>query len=256
MKLIFKYLLVVLLPFVLAGCNSAKLALREQNWNSQPEYVVQGRQGFTFNQKLKFGEFATDKIKRSWTTTKAVSRYYDFSNITADFIKRHQAYSFTIQDTAGRALTISSAINVAKTDRTWTKGRSASSKFTSSDILKNNLYIIITNPDDESDLPWQLTLDNNAHYTNQRHAGTLYQTDQDYYYFVPVTKIKGSNGSHQASTFDVSGYEIFNQDNQPVAAVSLIDKGAVYFKTQAPAERLLLAGVCSALLLQPHDIED
>lgn len=50
--------------------------------------------------------------------------------------------------------------------------------------------------------------------------------------------------------FGSAGFEIRNQDEAPVAAVSLIDKGVVYLKELTDREKTLLANACAALLLQ------
>jgi hypothetical protein len=46
------------------------------------------------------------------------------------------------------------------------------------------------------------------------------------------------------------GFEIFTKEGEPVAAVSLIDQGVVFLKPLPPAQRILLATTCAALLLQ------
>jgi hypothetical protein len=50
--------------------------------------------------------------------------------------------------------------------------------------------------------------------------------------------------------FGSAGFEIRNKDGKALAAVSMIDNGVVYLSDISPEEKILLSGVCAALLLQ------
>jgi len=67
---------------------------------------------------------------------------------------------------------------------------------------------------------------------------------------VPLSKVVSKKGKVGTMPFGSAGFEIRNQDEAPVAAVSLIDKGVVYLKELTDREKTLLANACAALLLQ------
>lgn len=50
--------------------------------------------------------------------------------------------------------------------------------------------------------------------------------------------------------FGSVGHELRSKDGKPLAAISTMDKGIVYFTPMSAGAKLLVANICAALLLQ------
>ena len=83
---------------------------------------------------------------------------------------------------------------------------------------------------------------------SKQYVGFLAKSKDDYYTIHPITSVE-KNGKKGILPFGSVGFEIRNKAGVALAAVSLIDNGAVYISSTEPKERFLLANACSALLL-------
>src|SRR5690242_525103 len=62
----------ILLPGLLSmlmavGCTPFKMSVSDDLKTNHDEYEVKGATGFFIKQKLSFGEYKTEHVKRSWT---------------------------------------------------------------------------------------------------------------------------------------------------------------------------------------------
>jgi hypothetical protein len=258
-----KYMLVAVIGSLVISCTSAKMALEENNWNNVQELNVKGRNGLLINQKLSFGEYKTLSVKRSWTKgssafagwTSGRVGYDDYSHIVGfEFSKKKQTVRFELTDNAGNE---SSAFCVTKvSSKNFVLGDDPNSLFNISlDILgvagsSDDLYWIKLYMKDDL-RPWEMVLDNEAAQRNsKKYMGVISQSNERYYTLHPVYKMEKKDGKTGTMPFGSIGYEIRNKDGKPLAAVSLIDNGIVYFNELAANEKFLMANICSALLLQ------
>lgn len=243
--------------------QSMTLALEGEAWNGVSEYPAKGRNGILINQKLTFGDFTTLMVDRSWTKgssvttglSQGISTDPNYQKlITTDKIKKNQTLYFSLQDSAGLRGSAYCATNVRIKD--FNIGNNPNSPINIfSDILglgdsnSNTFYTLIY--DAQATTRWELLLDNEAAQKNPKsYAGYLIRTADDYYVIKPYSKVKSKKGKVGTMPFGSAGFEIRTKDGEPVAAVSLIDNGVVYLKASNPEERMLLATVCTALLLQ------
>ena len=83
----------------------------------------------------------------------------------------------------------------------------------------------------------------------KKYIGYIAKSASEYYSIVPVSKMElnGRSGNILAGSI---GYEFRDPAGNPVAAVSLIDRGMVFLGKTNSADRFLLANACAALLLQ------
>jgi hypothetical protein len=86
------------------------LALEGEEWRGVSEYPAEGRNKIFINQKLSFGDFATQVVDRSWTKGSSVTTGFTQGIptdehykklITTDKIKKKQTLYFSLQDGAG-----------------------------------------------------------------------------------------------------------------------------------------------------------
>lgn len=255
----------ILLLLLSIGCNTMEPALSVAETTTYP---VKGRQGFLINQKLKFGEYQTSKVKRSWTRggntridllAGAVHDPAYPNLVSMDYTDRDQSYYFQMNDGYGNASDVYAISEFHSRDLQIGDNPNSvinilEDIFGGSGYSDNLFYLqLFLNKDME---PWQLVLDNHAAQIRaDEYDGVFALNEEQYYILKPVTKIKTKDGSSQKVLLGSIGYEIFDNKNRSVAAVSTVDGGQVFFHTQNPDERFLMANLCAALLLQ-QDVSD
>lgn len=261
MKLMAIIILVINAQFGFA--QGMTLALEGEEWRGVSEYPAKGRNGIFINQKLSFGDFSTLMVDRSWTKGSSVTTGFTQGIptdeqykklLTTDKINKNQTLFFSLQDSAGLRGSAYCATNVEiKNFIIGNNPNSAINIF--GDLLgindsgSNTFYTLIY--DAQATTRWELLLDNEAAQRNPKsYAGYLIRTADDYYMIKPYSKVKSRKGKIGMMPFGSAGFEIRTKDGEPVAAVSLIDNGVVYLKASSAEERMLLATVCAALLLQ------
>lgn len=225
--------------------------------------AVKGRQGLLINQKLSFAEFQTSRVKRSWTKggNSRVSypiinpvnlMYIDF--ISKEYIDRNQTFSFQMSDSFNNQSDVYGASNFNAQNLMIGSNPNSivnilEDIYGRTDFSENIFYLQVFLNDDTQ--PWELLLDNQASQANKKYIGFFAKGDDHYYTLKPLTKLETKQGPRSILMGSV-GFEILNQDNDVIAAVSLIDSGLVYLFTEVPSERFLMANLCAALLLQEN----
>lgn len=258
MKKVANYLFVFLLAAGFSSCvSSVKMALNENQWPQKKEYTVTNKRPLFKQQSLAFGPYQTQEVKRSWT--KGTSGSTGFStgsfSIYVDHLIKKQTFRFRLQ-AGGQTSETWCATNLKATDLVI--GGPVSTGFNrvldlfSIGIDSDNQFYarILPNPNAQA---WELFLDNQAAQRSKIYAGSLIQSPENYYTILPVTTLQGKNGP-VAIPFGAVGFEFRNKYNQPVAAVSLINRGVVYMQEIPAEEQFLLANACAALLLQQTDL--
>ena len=83
------------------------------------------------------------------------------------------------------------------------------------------------------------------------YSGWVGRSPSEYYTLAAVTQMLNKKGDVVQMPFGAMGIEIRDKQGRPMAAVNLADKGTVYFtRDLSPAEKFLMANICTALLLQ------
>ncbi|HEX6846005.1 MAG TPA: hypothetical protein VF144_03450 [Chitinophagaceae bacterium] len=258
-----KWQFIVGMSLVMVSCSPAKMAVDKNNWSKVEEYSVKGRQGILINQKLSFGEYKTLTVKRSWTKgssafagwTSGRPGYDDYSRIIGvEYSQKKQTVRFELTDNAANESSAFCVTQVRSKD--FVLGNNPNSLFNISlDILgvagsSDNLYWVRLYTKNEND-PWEMILDNEeAQRNSKKYIGVISQTRDRYYTLHPVFKMEKKDGTVGTMPFGSIGYEIRNKQGKPLAAVSLIDKGVVYFNDISNDEKFLMANICTAILLQ------
>lgn len=239
-------------------------ALSISNSSSLQSYPVKGRQGILINQKLKFGEYETSKVKRSWTKggnsrlsvpigDTGESQYPDL--LSLNYVDRNQTFHFQMNDSLGNRSDVYAASEFSSEDFQFEEKDNVLEEILGFNLKSENLFYlqIFLNNDAQ---PWQLVLDNEAAQVFPgKYRGILAIDENRYYSLEPISKVQGKKGPQNLLLGSI-GYEIFNNKNHSIAAVSLVDGGMVYFNTTDPEERFLMANLAAALLLQENIAEE
>lgn len=247
---------------MLAGCAPGKMVVSEELKNNNDEYSVKGRNGTRIKQKVSFGEYATNSIKRSWTkgsSTRAGIGYYEGARqewvnlISTEYINKKQTILFNLVDGQQQ----SEVYCVSKFNAQDLEiGRNPNSILNiGMDVLgiggksSSNYYVqIFTASGDER--PWEMVIDNQLSQARPKeYIGYLAKNKSSYYSIVPVTRLaqNGKTGNILAGSV---GFEFRDMQGKAVAAVSLMNNGMVFLGKTTKEERFLLANACTALLLQ------
>lgn len=240
------------------------MALNE-DWKDKQEYEVDGKNKVFAKQKIRFGEYQTTSVKRSWTrgtssrtgwTIGNPTDYYYENILSVEYTSKRQTIKFSMVDDKGDSSEVFCISRFNGRDLQIGKNPNsirniAAELFLHADDAESKYYVqVYTN---KYSRPWELVLDNQASAaTPRRYAGKITLDADNYYTIVPVTQMQGRNGQALKMPFGFVGFEIRNRQNQPVAAVSGLNKGAVYLSDLPQDERFLLANICTAILLQEH----
>ena len=224
-------------------------------------YPVENRKKIFKHQTLKFGNFQTLTVDRSWTRTNTA---YDgfginfeegYMNIIGtEYTKSNQTLQFSLTD-GNQKSQVFCVADFKGADKYV--GENKNSLFNiGMDILGkggsySSLYYIQVYLQG-AEVPWQLIMDNQA---SQKSPGdyeaVYYQSETDYYILKPQNKVVDPKKGKQGTIpFGSIGFEIQNEEGKPVAALSLMDQGMVFFGDTSDEEKFLLANLCAALLMQ------
>lgn len=247
------------------SCYSVRLHLEGDSWNNKEAYDVKGR-GIAFTkEKLSFGKYATHYVKRSWTrggpSTYGIGTGMpgtpEYANIISlSYIKKKQTLRFGIADDLGNKSDVFAVSNFNA--REIQVGKNENSLLNIAlDILQQaktpatSMYYVQLYMNGEEQ-PWQMIHDN---YTSQRpsknYIGYLAKSNNHYYQIVPISTMINTIGKVFNMPMGAYGFAFLTRDGQPLAAVSLLNKGAVYFtKEVQPNEKFLFANAAAALLMQ------
>jgi hypothetical protein len=249
----------VLISF--ASCSPFKMAVHEDLKPAYDELSVKGRQGILIKQKMSFGEFSTNTVKRSWTRGTSSRKglgYIDpnrmewINIISTEYINKKQTVRYSLNSDGMQSdvfcvsrfkakdfniLKENSLLNVAL-DIFGAGGESSS------------MYYVQIFPSDKEHRPWELALDNQESQEKPRkYIGYLAKSKTEYYTLHPVRQLE-KKGKVSNMPFGSIGFEFRNPAGKTVAAVSMMDKGLVYLAKTIAEERFLLANACTAILLQ------
>jgi hypothetical protein len=259
----------IMLLLLLLACSqvtwsqSMKLALEGDEWKDVLEYPVSGRQGILIKQKLSFGEYHTLMVDRSWTKgsssysglTQGIPTDAEFRTILANkHVKKSQTIYFELADSLGNLAKVYCATNF--NSKNLVIGDNPNSLLNIfgdllgvGDASSNIFYGMIY--DRQGGNRWELILDNKqAQSSPGMNAGYLARSKDVYYSIKPLSRLISKKGRVGTMPFGSAGFEIRTREGIAVAAVSRMDKGIVYLTKVSPEEKILLAGVCAALLLQ------
>jgi len=243
--------------------QSMKIALEGDEWSGVSEHPVKGRQGILINQKLTFGEYHTLLVDRSWTKgssmaiglSQGLPTDEDYKKlITSEKVKKKQTLYFALADSLGNQARAYCITNFSS--KNFTIGNNENSPVNIfGDILgvgdasSNMFYAMFY--DAQAGNRWDLILDNQeVQFSPKTYVGYLAKGKDDYYTIKPLSRVVSKKGKVGTMPFGSAGFEIRNKDGKAVAAVSMIDNGVVYLSDISAEEKMLLSGVCAALLLQ------
>lgn len=191
---------------------------------------VQGRQGWKLLERLEFGGFAVHGVQRS--LSKGGDLGLSVPGLAYEGSKRRQTFLFKLSGADSSPWRGAAATNLRR--RALDVGFDI-------ELRNKSGFMALLSPDARPDDIWTLDLTEKG---ERPLAGTLSRNDE-------VIDVRGTN--RLSGTFlplgETSGY-VFESRGKPVAAVEVINDGAVWLSTELdPAQRAPVTAAISALLL-------
>jgi hypothetical protein len=237
------------------------LALEGEDWSTVQAYPVKGRASH-INQKISFGSFKTVDIDRSWTkgstVTAGITQGIPTSStykkiITTDHIHKKQTLYFVLADSienfvSGYCLSRFDAKDFNLGDNPNSLLNILLDLTRKGDVSSSMYYVMLR---ESTGVEWELLLNNQqAQRMPNDYVGVLANAQGGQYLIKPYSKVKSKKSKVGTMPFGSAGFEIVNKRGKSLAAISLMDRGVIYLTETSVEEKLLLSGICTALLLQ------
>ena len=230
-------LLVSILSFIVS-CTP-DLVLNNDLKEKTEVMQVKGKQGFRIKQVISYGEFETSKVKRSWTTSYNIPLIVTFKGAKQKLSylqvdgKRNVAEVFGASVYSEKEIGwLSEYFKIQLDYKSYYTGTIALDKGT------NNWDYIIFNP-------------NTAHWNNVTRGFARNGSEE-----IEIKGVKKLKGQASFMNLDVYGYE-FIKNGRSIGAVSIVNNGRVWMRTDLDDEtRLVLASLSSGLMLRDNIEEE
>lgn len=222
-----------------SACHTPNIAVSNDLKTNSSVLDAKGRGGFQFNQVIKFGDYATSKVKRGWTKGSTIN-----INFVARFQKAEQKLSFT-QNTPDNKSAEVLAISEFKNNEI-----DLMKDFLSYSFEYQNTFAGVIIPSENPDNTWDFIVHNpNASLPNNADCGIIKGKSGNNILIKGIKKIEGSKWTNS----DNLGFE-FIQDGKSIGAVSTMNYGKVWIKNDISADlKLVVSSVATSLLVR-HNI--
>lgn len=230
--------LILVASLLLTACKDYQIALQPDLRENAQLMTVKGRQGNMINQKVSFGEFYTDRVKRGWTVRYNIPFVVRFEGA-------QEKLSFTQFDAAGNKAVVSAIGKFRSAELNWL-GSFFNIPLQFKNYFAGSIYLphteraydfIVYNP--ESNF---ILLPTKGHLQ----SGDL-RID-----ISGVTKLQ----DQKVWNIDNLGFEYF-KGSQAVGASQIFNNGKVWLRNGLEAdERLVLAALSTALMIRNNELAE
>ncbi len=238
MKTVNRSIILLVLGLITSSCTIPRMSLSDDLASNADEYAVKGKQGWLIKQKLSFGDYVTDKVKRGWT-----------SSYQTEFVLRFQGAKEKLQFTS--TAPDGSSTNVY-----------CLAKITEKELPLLDYWFSVTLKQEDifsgqivaRDGVWDFIVYN----TNNRNAfqdsnGVLKKDNREIY-ISNVRTIEDKNSFLTKGL--IYGYTL-QENGRDLAAVETINNGRVFLRRDlSPDMRHLLQNMTAALLLRSNLSDD
>lgn len=224
-------LLALLTPFLLAGCQPAKMALPNA-LVSVPEMAVVGRIGIGFDNPFHFGPYQVDQVHYGWTETT------EWGVILYSQLQADQQIEFAVHSPGESGYRAQCTTGLNSSQLSFNEFLGGTLDWG----LHSQAKFACTFTQEGTGQVWKLLMTQSS--GNMAMNGVLTNGSQH----IDVQGSTALAGSSLPLT-EASGY-IFTVNSQPVASVDVINAGAVRIDFASdPQIKLVLADASAALLL-------
>jgi hypothetical protein len=228
------------LSIIFFSCKTPNIVVSNDLKENTLILDAKGRQGWQFNQVIKFGEYYTSKVKRGWTKSSEL-------RFVATFQKAEQKLSF-IQFTPNNMQ--ADVLAISKFNNTEIE---LLRNFLSCSIDYANVFSGVIIPLSTENAEWEFVIHTpQSVYPYEEICGMAKNKKGNELIIKGIRKIEG-----QARWLEMDnvGFE-YILDNNVIGAVSVLNNGKVWIKDSISSElKLVVASLSSALMVR-HNMED
>lgn len=236
-----RLIIATLALLALVGWTVPRMQVDERLRSGTSVYEVEGRQGWLIKQKIRFGPFYTNEVKRSWT------KGYDYPFVVR-FTGAREKLAFTIHGRAELSAQVHVAGKLKERDLT-AFGKYFDINVYTQDVMAGSVAVQTGQPEPEHYDFFVTNLNRNP--TQGEVGGHVRGPGLDAT-LRPVTHL---DTGQRMLDVRYPGFE-FLADNQAVAAVQTLNDGRVWLHDALPdRQQLIFAAVAASLLLR-SDLED
>lgn len=262
------------LAIVLASCTTAKLSVPSAFSSQATKMPVKGLNGWMVNQRLQFGSFETSRIKRGWDFTASV-QYTKFRlspeetllkvfDINTDKGSNYQRgrFQYTLSE-GGLQSEIYATERFQEKQLVYKSNNPYIGTASKTDRYEYAFTAAIVPLAEKAEAPWSLVLINKYDRKNDTARGLFdrpYVEEEGYATNgkenltirpLRIEKMTTASGK-ETKVFGgklLSGYEL-KWDGGVVGLVDILDNNVWITNDLAPAEKLVVASIASAILLK------
>jgi len=228
-----KFLLLFTLVTSITACKMPALLFHGDLANNTTVMDAKGKQGWQFNQVIRFGEYKTSKLKRGWTKEFEWTFFLKFK-------KAQQKLSFIQYTPTGDSAKVFSVGKFNSEELPLFKD------FLNYTIKYENTYTGTVILNEQTNKSWDFIVNNpESVQSKDDNSGIIKGYDGTEILIKGIDKLEG----HANWAFTTNyGFE-FVQDGKSLGAVSVVNNGKVWLKNDLSEEmKLVLSSVSSALL--------
>ncbi len=211
-------------------------------------YSVKGRWGKQFNQVITFGEYSTSKIKKGWTKTTTVS---SSTPLNRDVVYQDASQKFSFEQYYSSDLKADvicsgklSSLYMEVVKNLFSVGTDFQN------VFSGNILII-----GADSLSWDFSVNNPGQMPDieGNTSGAIIRNGEMPILMYAVSEIEGKKIPKFLQS--LYGY-VFEQNDEPIGAVSLYNKGVVTIKKGLDEERQLVIAAVSTAMLVRQDLDE
>jgi hypothetical protein len=230
-----------------SACKAPQMLVNPDLKGISPAFAVKGRNGLLVDQKISFGHYTTNEVKRGWIKTHQ-SNFFFINNQNGE-----QSIHFTLTDSLGNLYTANCAGNLKKeqTDLGFFLGHNNNPII--GELMKiteeyEETYAATIAADTQT--VWNMLVAN-RHVVRYKgkYKGLLYSQNQT----IEINPIRNVEGSSIPFP-DVIGFE-FVLDGKAIGAVEVLNKGRVWISPNINNQLKGIIATASAALLLQTDLE-
>lgn len=233
---------ICLSALILGSCGTMSEAnITPTLTNKTAAMPVKGMNWQAFNQKLSFGTFSTEKVKRGWTSSYSLPFFVNFSGAK-------QKMQFALTDGTRHS-------EVFCLQRIKREDLPSLNQFFNIPITYANVYAANIILDGNKDKTWEFVLQN-PHQNNPLKQGMqeklegFVKNDTERFEIESINGYK--NGDNALTRMTISGYEV-RKNGKTIGAVETFGRGRVWLDPSLDADtQFVVANVLSAIMLRTN----
>ncbi len=232
-----KFMLFLCILTIYSACTIPNMLVSEDLKSETSVLDVKGKQGWGFNQDIKFGDYTTSKIKRGWVKGSE-------TNFFIRFQKAEQKMSFVQNTPDNISADVLAVSNFKNNEIDLLRG------FLTYSVNFESSFVGTVIPSDNSKSAWEFIIHNpDGSRPKNADCGVARDKSGRELLIRAVKKVEGQGNWSQINNY---GFE-FLEKGKSIGAISNINRGKVWIKNDiAPDLKLVVSSIATSLLVRAN----